>query len=52
MDTVPFWVDYWHYNIGEDSTKTRYVIVRKDPMQKDLHNYSIDKKTLKVKVID
>ena len=52
VDTVPFWVDYWHYNIGEDSTKTRYVIVRKDPMQKDLHNYSIDKKTLKVKVID
>lgn len=52
IDTVPFWVDYWHYNICEDSTKTRYVIARKDPMQKDLHNYAISKETLKVKVID
>ena len=52
VDIVPFEVNYWHYNIGEDSTKTRYVIARKDPMQKDLHNYSIDKETLKVKVID
>ena len=52
IDAVPFWVDYWHYKICEDSTKTRYVIARKDPMQKDLHNYSIDKQTLKVKVID
>lgn len=52
VDTVPFDVNYWHYNICEDSTKTRYVISRKDPVQKDLHNYSIDKKTLKVKVID
>jgi hypothetical protein len=52
VDTVPFWVDYWHYNICEDSTKTKYVISRKDPAQKDLHNYSIDKETLKVKVID
>lgn len=52
VDTVPFEVDYWHYNICEDSTKTRYIIARKDPMQKDLHNYSIDKETLKVKVID
>lgn len=52
VDTIPFEVNYWHYNIGEDSTKTIYVIARKDPMQKDLHNYSIDKETLKVKVID
>lgn len=52
VDTVPFEVNYWHYNISEDSTKTRYVISRKDPAQKDLHNYSIDKQTLKVKVID
>ena len=52
VDTVPFEVNYWHYNICEDSTKTRYVIARKDPVQKDLHNYSIDKQTLKVKVID
>lgn len=52
IDTVPFWVDYQHYNIGEDSTKTRYVIARKNPMRKDLHNYAISKETLKVKAID
>ena len=52
VDTVPFEVNCWHYNIGEDLTKTRYVIARKDPMQKDLHNYAISKETLKVKVID
>ena len=52
IDTVPFYVNYWHYSIGEDSIKTRYVIARKDPMQKDLHNYAISKETLKVKVID
>ena len=52
IDTVPFWVDYQHYNIGEDSTKTRYVIARKSPVRKDFHNYAISKETLKVKVID
>ena len=52
IDAVPFWIDYWHYNISEDSTKTRYVIARKDPIHKDLLNYSIDKETLKVKVIN
>ena len=52
IDTVPFWVDYWHYYICEDKTNKEYCIVRKDRMQKDLHNYSIDKKTLEVKVID
>ena len=52
VDTVPFEVNYWNYYICEDKTNKEYCIVRKDRMQKDLHNYSIDKETLKVKVID
>ena len=52
VDTVPFEVNYWNYYICEDKTNKKYCIVRKDRMQKDLHNYSIDKETLKVKVID
>lgn len=52
VDTVPFEVNYWNYYICEDKTNREYCIVRKDRMQKDLHNYSIDKETLKVKVID
>ena len=52
VDTVDHEVDYNHYRLGEDSTKTRYVIVRKDAFRKDLRNYAINKETLKIKVID
>ena len=50
--TFPFELKDYHYVVGEDSTHQRYIISRKIPTQRALHNYSIDKKTLEVKVID
>ena len=53
VDTLPYDVRDYHYYISEDKTNKKYCIVRKDPMQRNwLHNYSIDKNTLEVKVID
>lgn len=52
VDTFPFELRDYHYYISEDKINRKYFIVRKDRMQKDLHNYSIDKETLEVKVID
>ena len=52
VDTVDHEVDHHHYRLGEDSTKTRYVIVRKDSFRRDLRNYAINKETLEIKVID
>ena len=50
--TFPFEVKDYHYVVREDSIHQRYILSRKIPTQRDLHNYSIDKKTLEVKVID
>ena len=53
VDTLPYDIRDYHYYISEDKTNKKYCIVRKDPMQRNwLHNYSIDKNTLEVKVID
>ena len=50
VDTVDYEVDYHHYRLYEDSQKC--CIIKKDDFRRDFKNYSIDKETLKVKVID
>ena len=50
VDTVDHEVNYTHYRLYEDLQKC--CIIKKDGFRKDFKNYSIDKNTLEVKVID
>lgn len=52
IDTVFSDLSVSDYICSEDSTKTRYCIVRRDSKRKDLRNYAINKETLEIKVID